>query len=231
MAPILASSAAKDSFPAFVFWKIDETKHGSFEVRKDGTVERDPRMYGSVSIDRVSARSGIFWPEAGYSSGKVGKSVEIVSPNGRWGIKTEGVLTFADDLNNVFLVVRDIKTDRVIKKAIPANSMGTMYPLFWHPTSRWFYFMVMMGNEKDRSFGLWQYDLVGKGFVFIGETDGRAFLAPDGKWLIWETGRLMDEHPPGDGRISIQIMAFHIVEGVSYRITTADAIHLFCEWK
>jgi len=156
--------------------------------------------------------------------------VEVVSPNGRWGVKTVGVLTFADDLNNVFLDVRDIKKDHKIKKRIPANSMGTMYPLFWHPTSRWFYFMVMMGREQDRSFGLWQYDVAGKDFVFIGETDGRAFLSPDGEWLVWETGRLMDRHWPDDKRVSIQIMAFHISESVSYRITNNDAIHLFHGW-
>jgi len=109
--------------------------------------------------------------------------------------------------------------------------MGTLYPLFWHPSSRTFYFMVMKGEVSSRTFGLWQYDVAQQTFCNIGTTDGRAFLSPDCEWIVWETGLLSDECDSNIVNHSIHLMAYHISENINYRLTSGRSKNLFHGWQ
>jgi hypothetical protein len=231
-APIRDSKLSHANFPPFYFWQKAKVSgsYRPFILESDGTYEAAPHFKEIPQFDQKDASVGIFWPDSKYSGKALEESIEVISPDGRWSIKTYGIKTFADDLNNTHLIVRDFMKDTTFQIKIPTHSMGTLYPLFWHPTSRTFYFMVMKGEVASRTFGLWQYDPVQRTFCNIGTTDGRAFLSPDGEWIVWETGLLSDECDSPVIHHIIQLMAYHISESISYQLTKNQSMNLFHGW-
>jgi len=231
-APIREAKRSRAELPPFYFWQKDKVlnSYRPYIFESNGTYGAVHPFKETPRFDQKDASNGIFWPNSKYSGKALEESNEVVSPDGRWAIKTYGIKTFADDLNNAFLIVRNAQNNRSIKIKIPANSMGTLYPLYWHPTSRTFYFMVMKGEVASRTFGLWQYDPAQRTFCNIGTTDGRAFLSPDGDWIIWETGLLSDECDSSAIHHLIHLMAYRISENINYRLTAHPSMNLFHGW-
>jgi hypothetical protein len=231
-APIRDSKLSRTEFPPFFFWRKDQASdtYKPYILESNGTHEAVHPFKEIPRFEQKDASDGIFWPDSKYSGKSLEESSEVISPDRRWSIKTYGIKTFADDLNNSFLIVRNTLNNRSIKIKIPANSMGTLYPLYWHPTSRTFYFMVMKGEVAIRTFGLWQYDPIQRAFCNIGTTDGRAFLSPDGDWIIWETGLLSDECDSSTIHHFIHLMAYRISENINYRLTAHPSKNPFHSW-
>ncbi|GEM_PF-2780017 len=217
--------------PPLSFWRqTDDPGHYVLcRIGPKGDIRRSPKKV-VPRFDPHAASAGIFWPDNDNSGSDLIESKEVPSPDGRWVVKTHGIKTFADDLKNAYLVVADKTKGLTSKVQIPTNSMGTLWPLFWHPKGRLFYFMVMKGEVRSRTFGLWQYDAEKRSFRNIGTTDGRAFLSPDGDWLVWETGLLADECDTSMIHKDIHLVAYHIPDDVNYRLTAGGTKDLFHDW-
>jgi hypothetical protein len=180
----------------FFAWKNSEPEKGNkfhaILIGEKGEVEKLSNFNEKPLRPFNQVGSRLFYPQKTLTGNDLKESPELISPNGKLAVKTSSVKTFADDLDNEQLLIRDTARGYVKKVTVPALSNGEMWPLFWHTREEKIYFMVSVGDDKGRSLQLWEYDLTNGFFQNIGDTNGDAFMSPDGGWIIWETGPTSD---------------------------------------
>jgi hypothetical protein len=106
-----------------------------------------------------------------------------------------------------------------------------MFPAFWNPESSLFYFMVCVGDDSERSLELWEYDLVHHHLTNIGDTNGHAFISPDGRWVVWETGYYLNPgglNPPIHSGL---ICLYETDKKLDYQLTHGPVTSFFQKWK
>jgi hypothetical protein len=225
----------QSSLPAFYMWENSNPgKADSFQpllVDEKGNLGMASgfKEKPSKSFNQVGTR--LFYPPKASAVSDLKESPESVSPDGKWAVKTSSVKTFADDLDNDHLIVRETATGATKEVMVPALSNGEMWPLFWHPQKALIYFMVSIGDDKGRSLQLWEYDLAGGRFRNIGDTDGDAFISPDGSWIIWETGPTSDMCHLKQGLHCVFLCGYDTIRKANYQITTGPSISFFQRWK
>ena len=173
----------------------------------------------------------LFNPDKSKTGIGLDESPEFNSPNSQWFVKTYSIKTFADDLDNTYLVIRDAQSKNSEKIKVPALSDGEMWPLFWHPQKPLFYFMVRVGEGDIHSLELWEYDVVKKSFENIGDTNGHAFVSPNGNWIVWETGPMLDDCRLNPSLHCVLLRAYDTQEKVNYQLTKSPSVSAFHRWK
>jgi hypothetical protein len=128
-------------------------------------------------------------------------------------------------------VIRNARNKNSEKVKVPALSNGEMWPLFWHPQQPLFYFMVRVGEENVRSLELWECDVAKKTFENIGDTNGHAFLSPDGRWIVWETGPISDDCGLKPPLHCVLLRAYDTQKKVNYQLTKSPSLSAFHRWK
>ncbi len=221
----------------FCFWRMEysggkEGKYKPFLMNdKNGKFKK---LSGFKGKPRVDLKSGIYcsYGSPGDLRGNdLNKSKEVVSPDGDQSIRFYWNMTFADDENNVWLILKNTKTKREEKVFYPGSCMGLVSPLFWNGPKNLFYFMVGGGVTTDSSSGLFQFDVSDKSFLYVGTTNGRAFLSPDNKWVVWETGRMMSECGVGYKMYCTHLVLYDVDKGKNYQLTDGKSVNLFDHWK
>jgi len=173
----------------------------------------------------------LFYPTNASTGMDLNESREIFSTDKQWAAKTYSIKTFADDLDNAYLVVRHLSDGNFKKMKVPAQSNGAMWPLFWHPQKPILYFMVTTGDTTGRSLELWECDVVRGVFQNVGNTNGDVYLSPDGRWILWETGPYLDSCHLKSPLHCVLLCAYDIEKKVNYRLTDRPSISLFQRWK
>ena len=191
--PVLPIQTGLSHCPPFTYWIFDEGsgKGRVWTVREHlASSGRKAHSKGNPQIpkDTVLARTGSLPPVCGSTSGSLGLNEGIPSPDGRWSIRVETVRTFSEDLKNVWLEVSDAKSRSSERTVVPGHSLGEACGLFWDRTGH-FYLLNLTGPEGRRSYRLIRFDPNQDSFSAIGISDGRAFLSPNGSWIVWETGQ------------------------------------------
>lgn len=220
----------------FCFWKMqypakNQGKYEPFLIDEKGRIKRLSHFNGKANVDLKMGKFDVFPPDDSLRGGGLNQSKEVVSPDGKWSVKFHWDMTFANDEKNIQIIEKNIETGREEKEIVPASSMGVVYPSCWNCRKGIFYFLVEMGGAKDKSFNLWQYDIKNKSFCCIGITDGRFFLSPDGKWIVWETGRLDQQSQKDNEMFCVQLVLFNVQNGKNYRLTEGKSVNLFDHWE
>jgi hypothetical protein len=202
-----------------------------FLVDESGSLTSAP--YTSKFKSDLSKELGIklFYPSTSSKHKTLDESLESFSPNGQSAIKTYGIKTFNDDLDNAYLIYRNLQSGGLKKIKVPALSNGEMYPVFWHPNSKLFYFMVCVGVDNNRSLELWEYDLVDNRLLEIGDTNGHVFISPNGQWIVWETGSFLNPSGLKPPLHSGLICLYETGNKINYQLTQGSVISYFKEWK
>ncbi len=91
--------------------------------------------------------------------------------------------------------------------------------------------MANIGDDTGRSLQLWEYDLGDGRFRNIGDTNGDAFISPDGSWIIWETGPTSDMCHLKPPLHCVFLCAYDTARKANYQITTGPCISFFQRWK
>jgi hypothetical protein len=223
------------SLPAFyAFENKNPQNSGSFKpylFNEKGVWEPAPtfKELPIRSLDLAGDR--LFYPDEASANHNLDESSEIISADKRWAAKTFGVKTLNDDLDNDHLIIRDVDKGYVRKISVPALSNGEMWPLFWHPKKPIVFFMVTVGDTTGHSLELWEYDVANGIFQNIGDTNGDAYLSPDGKWILWETGPFGDNCHLNPPLHCVLLCAYSIEKKVNYRLTEGPSISAFQRWK
>jgi len=220
----------------FYFWKMEykdnaEGDYKPFLMKKDGTVKKALISKERSKIRFESGSSGAFLPSGELRGNDLNRSREVISSDGKWSVRFYWNMTYANDENNIQLIVKEIEKNREEKISVPTSSEGYVYPVIWSEKRDLFYFLIEEGDTTDRSFGLWQYSVENKSFCYVGMTDGRFFLSSDGKWIVWETGRALDRSGPGYPNYSVNLVLFDIVREKNYQLTEGKSVNLFDHWK
>ena len=187
---------------------------------------RDPQ----TPRDTALAESGSLPPVCGASSGSLGLNEGIPSPDGRWSIRVGTVRTFSEDLKNVWLEVSDTKSRSSKRTVVPGHSLGEECGLFWDH-SGYFYLLNLTGPENARSYRLVQFDPNQETFKSIGISNGRAFMSPDGDWIIWETGKLSEMAGRGTAIKAGTIIVYDITQNNNFIVMAFSALGFFNQWK
>jgi hypothetical protein len=228
-------SISAEIYP-FCFWRMEyrgksEGKYEPLIIDEKGSIKHPSHFSGKANVDLKMGKLDVFPPSDLLRGGDLNQSKEVISPDGKWSVKFHWDMTFADDEKNIQIIVKDIETGREEKEIVPTSSMGVVYPSCWNFPKDIFYFLVEMGGANDKSFNLWQYDLKNKSFCCIGITDGRFFLSPDGKWIVWETGRLAQQGRKDNEIFYAQLVLFNVQNGKNYRLTEGKSVNLFDHWE
>ena len=159
------------------------------------------------------------------------ESLEMASTDGRWVVKTYSVKTFADDLDNAYLLVRPANGGNSKKLKILAQSNGEMRPLFWHPQKPLFYFTLTVGEGIQHSYELWEYNALDDTFENVGDTNGDIYLSPDGHWILWETGLFVDSGQIKPPLHSGLLCIYNIDKKINYQLVSGLSLSAFQRWK
>lgn len=223
------------SIPAFYAWKNENPeKVNSF----DSFLVDKKANWNTVSSSKENPRKPfaeigkrLFNPETSTGGGALNESLEMASPNGQWVVKTYSIKTFADDLDNSFLIIRQAGNNNSKKLKVRAQSNGEMRPLFWHPRKPLFYFTLTVGEGIRHSYELWEYNAADDTFQNIGDTNGDIYLSPEGDWLLWETGLFLEpgriKPPLHSGLICI----YNIDKKINYQLVFGPFLSAFQRWK
>lgn len=225
----------KPALPAFYLWVNEKPENGGsfkpFLINEKGERSNASSFREKPSKPLTEFGKRLFYPaNAGVGNG-LDESKELLSPDGKLAAKTYSIKTFADDLNNAYLMLRDVKRGNEKKVRVPAQSNGQMFPLFWHTQKSLLYFMTTVGEGEKHSLELWEYDTVDGLFRNIGDTNGDIFLSPDGKWIVWETGLWMDPNRSKLPIHSVLLCAYSVEKKVNYRLTDGLSACAFHRWK
>jgi hypothetical protein len=232
--PFRNLSEDRPSLPGFYAWETsDPDKNDTFQlflINEKGNLKKVPaaREKPSRPFNQIGAR--LFYPEKASATNDLNESPEIISVDGQWAVKTSSVKTFADDLDNDHLIVRNTAKGILKEVTVPALSNGVMIPLFWHPQKAVVYFMVSVGDDTGRSLQLWEYDLTSERFQNIGDTNGDAFINRDGSWIIWETGPTLDKGHLKPPFHCVALCAYDTTRKINYQLTTDQSIAFFQRW-
>lgn len=220
---------------SFISWQNDKPEESNsfraFSVVSNG---KSSRIFDyTVKPLRLFSEIGtrLYYPPKTSASTDLNESAELVSPDGNWAIKTYSIKTFADDLNNNTLVIRNTGNRQTEKVKVPSLSNGEMFPLFWNPRGALFYFMTSVGDDNGRSLELWEYDLNTRIFLNVGDTNGDAYISPDGAWIVWETGPTFKAPPLKKPYHSVWLCAYDTVKKANYQLTEGSSISFFQRWQ
>lgn len=234
--PVAFHELYKDQAVLYPFfaWENNQPEQPTFQpfsISVKGEMVRifDFTLKPIKSFSEIGTR--LYYPSRKSTNADLNESEELISLDGNWTIKTYSIKTFADDLNNDTLVIRDTRDGQVEKVKVPSLSNGEMFPLFWNPRQPLFYFMTSVGDDNGRSLELWEYDLNKKIFLNIGDTNGDAYMSPDGAWIVWETGPTFSAPPLNKPYHSVWLCAYDIVKKVNYQLTGGPSISFFQDWK
>jgi len=92
-----------------------------------------------------------------------------------------------------------------------------------------FYFLMTCCSNTDRVYELFQYDPNSSEILKIGYTNGNVFPSPDGRWLVWETGRWSGELN-GKTYWRTNLVAYDMQEQVNFIVTEGTELDLFNTW-
>lgn len=223
------------SLPAFYAFEsknlLNPNSFNAYLFNEKGAWESAPRFKELPIRPLELVGNRLFYPDEASANHDLDESKEIISADKRWGVKTLGVKTFNDDLDNDHLIIRDVDKGYVRKITVPALSNGEMWPLFWHPEKPIIFFMVTVGDTIGHSLELWEYDVADGVFQNIGDSNGDVYLSPDGKWILWETGPFGDNCHLKPPLHCVLICAYSIEKKVNYRLTEGPSISTFQRWK
>jgi hypothetical protein len=220
---------------SFIAWQSTQPEEpNSFQAFSEGSNGKLSRIFDYSAkplkpFSEIGTR--LYYPPKTSASADLNESTELVSADENWAIKTYSIKTFADDLNNDTLVIRNIQNGQVEKVKVPSLSNGEMFPLFWNPRQALFYFMTSVGDDNGRSLELWEYDLNKKVFLNIGDTNGDAYMSPDGAWVAWETGPTFKTPPLKKPYHSVWLCAYDTVKKANYQLTDGPTISFFQRWE
>jgi hypothetical protein len=235
--PVAFQTLSKDhpALYSFIAWQKNRPEKSisfqPFSVSSQGDWNRvfDYMIKPMKPFSEIGTR--LYYPPKTSATTDLNESTELISWDGYWAIKTYSIKTFADDLNNDTLVIRDTRNGDIEKVKVPSLSNGEMFPLFWSPRQPLFYFMTSVGDDNGRSLELWEYDLNKKVFLNIGDTNGDAYMSPDGAWIVWETGPTFNTPPLNKPYHSVWLCAYDVVKKANYQLTGGPSISFFQEWK
>jgi hypothetical protein len=232
-APFHRISESQISFPLFYAWILSSplsSSFGFFAVDEKGQWKRalNPPLKPLKPFGKLG---GLFYPKTANARKNMDESLEFASPDRRYSIWTYSIKTFADDLDNAYLEIRDGGTGKVEKVMVPALCNGEMFPAFWHPQKHLFYFMVSVGDEKGRSLELWEYDLEARKFRNIGDTNGDAYINNDGAWVVWETGPTFRSNGSVPVSRYTLLCAYDTAQKANYQLTESQTTAFFQGWK
>ncbi|HTA76198.1 MAG TPA: hypothetical protein VK791_03455 [bacterium] len=222
--PALYSFAVWQNIEPAETYQLFQVDHGGKWKRLPGPYEKPIRSFSEIAMR-------LFYPEKATGQTDLNESKEIVSPDGYWAIKTYSIKTFADDLNNDTLVIRNTRSEQVEKVKVPSLSNGEMFPLFWNPRELLFYFMTSVGDDNGRSLELWEYDLNKKVFLNVGDTNGDAYMSPDGAWIVWETGPTFDPAASKELGHQVWLCAYDTTKKANYQLTRGLSVSFFQQWE
>ena len=152
-----------------------------------------------------------------------------ISHSGNYKIKL-----YADEMNRDsvgplgWLIVTDNVNRSVNKIKIPDQGFSWKV-VGWHPLKDIFYFSMTQGPNTARIESLWQYDAVKKSILKIGVTNGKAYLSPDQRWILWETGG--EYQTIKNKNFSVfHLNEFDVNKGVNYELTPKASDNMFIRW-
>jgi len=168
-------------------------------------------------------KNGLYWPTSKFFQ----RDAKLTAPSRKIRIN---LISGKENVKYaIFLIVEDVQSGRAEKIAVPDPGAWSPFPLFWHPSKDLYFFLVTTGSSTNRACNLWVFDPWRKTFGKIGNTNGRDFLSPDGKWLFWETGRWLGDLENKSYWIT-NLVGFDIDNEKNYLITEGTAVYLFNRW-
>jgi hypothetical protein len=114
-----------------------------------------------------------------------------------------------------------------------ATEFGGAEIVRWHQKDDLLYYDYVAGSSTDRSIAMHQFDPKRHRSFFIGGAGGTLHFSADGRWIVWETGRLIESGGAALGGITVdvtQLMAFNVAENRNYALTNDVSVNQFVDW-